>query len=334
VTSPLLRVGALLSLTGRFARFGRQAAAGLDAWARLTDRVEIVVEDDESDKNRVRSSIVGLSRRCDLLLGPYSTLLMRATAEVVPDLGTLVWNHGGSGDDVQAAAPGHLVSVLTPTSRYADSFVRLLAGLPTRRPLALAQGRGSFARQVVAGAQAAAEREGLPTIRLDNDSHPNEPFDLFSAGTFEDDVALVTAALGWGRRPRTVGSVAAGVREFGEVVAAPDGVFGVAQWFPGRTTAVDIGPTEEEFLAAYRGGTPDYPAVQAVAAAALAVHCAVGAGSTSRVDVWSAAADTTATTLFGDFSVDRTTGAQLGHQMALVRWRKGQPHVHSRRESA
>jgi hypothetical protein len=317
----------LLSLTGRFARFGRQAAAGLRAWARLTDRVEIVVEDDESDKDRVRSGIVGLSRRCDLLLGPYSTLLVREVAAIAPDLDTLVWNHGGSGDDVQAAAPpGHVVSVLTPTSRYADSFVRLLAGIPERRALALAQGRGSFARQVVAGARAAAEREGMPTIRLDNDSVPSVPFDLFSAGTFEDDVALITAALGWGRRPRMVGSVAAGVREFGEVVAASDGVIGVAQWFPGRTTMVDVGPTEEEFLAAYRGGTPDYPAVQAVAAAALALHCAVGAGSTSRVDMWSTAANTTATTLFGDFSVNPTTGAQVGHRMALVRWLNGQPH--------
>lgn len=317
----------MLSLTGRFGRFGRQAAAALDTWRRLNHEVELVVEDDESEKERVRSNIVGMAKRCDLLLGPYSTVLMRAAAETASDHDCLVWNHGGSGDDVQVAAPGHVVSVLTPTSRYADSFVQFLAGLPDRLPLALAQGRGSFARQLVAGAEAAAERHGLSTTRLDDGSIPTEPSDLFSAGTFEDDVALISAALEWERRPRNVGSVAAGVRDFGEAVAITEGVLGVAQWFPGVARAIDVGPTEHEFLAAHRSGTPDYPAVQAVAAAALAVRCAVSAGSTARADLWRVATGTRATTLFGDFSVDPTTGAQIGHRMALVRWQSSQPHL-------
>jgi hypothetical protein len=309
-----LRVGAVLSLTGRFARFGAQAAHALRAWAELTPDVEMVVEDDAGQPARLRRRLREL--RCDLLLGPYSTSLMRAAAVVAEDAGRLLWNHGGTGDDVQALAPGHVVSVPTPTRRYAEPYLRRLAVLPERAPLHLACGPGSFGPQVLAGARVAAERLGIPVLTDDGERPP--VWDAFVAGTFEDDVALVTTLLDAGAR--TIGSVAAGVREFAD--AAPRGadVLGVAQWVrsqAGRGVPT-VGPSEEAFLAAYRGPVPDYPAVQAAAAAALAVHCAQLAGSTARGDLWAAATGLRTSTLFGPFAVDPVTGTQVAHGMALV----------------
>ena len=34
-------------------------------------------------------------------------------------------------------------------------------------------------------------------------------------------------------------------------------------------------------------------------------------------------ADLRTSTMFGDFSIDRVTGRQLGHQMLLVQWHRG-----------
>jgi ABC-type branched-subunit amino acid transport system substrate-binding protein len=49
-----LRLGACLSLTGRYGRFGRQAAFGLRAWQRLSgDGVELEIVDDASDPERL-----------------------------------------------------------------------------------------------------------------------------------------------------------------------------------------------------------------------------------------------------------------------------------------
>ena len=158
-------MGACLSLTGRYSRCGGQAAAGLQAWRVLDGDTELVVEDDGSDPARVDSCLRAAAGRCDLLLGPYSTQLMRTASRVAPDLDHLVWNHGGSGDDVAAAA-GHVVCVLSPTSRYAEPFLRHLAGQSTRAPLWLVQGRGSFGRQVIAGAADRAEKLGLRTVRI------------------------------------------------------------------------------------------------------------------------------------------------------------------------
>jgi ABC-type branched-subunit amino acid transport system substrate-binding protein len=323
-----LRVGAVLSLSGRFARFGMQAAHGLECWNELTETMELIVEDDRGDTSTVRRELDALSARCDLLLGPYSTILTRAAAQAAADTDRLIWNHGGSGDDVQRAAPGRLVSILTPTSDYAAPIVRHLAEAPEPARLVLVEGRGRFARQVVAGAERTAAHVGVETVRTDPDDLPadDRPWDLFCAGTFEEDVALVGTAQSAARPPRTIGTVAAGVREFHDAVRASDGVLGVAQWFPGMAGNVAMGPSEEAFLAAYRrrtGAMPDYPAVQAAAAAAIAVHCADLAGGTTADDLWQAAATLSTTTLFGEFAI-ADTGAQTAHRMAMVRWQHGE----------
>jgi ABC-type branched-subunit amino acid transport system substrate-binding protein len=322
-----LRVGACLSLTGRYSQFGVQAAQGLEAWRILDGNAEILIEDDAGEADRVRSCLLDLAGRCDVLLGPYSTQLMRTAARVATDLDRLVWNHGGSGDDVEAAAPGHVVSVLSPTSRYSEPFLRHLAAQPTRPPLWLAHGRGSFGRQIVAGAAAFAEEVGVSTVRIGPADHlpidPPEGWDLFCAGSFEEDTAQVTAAVGLGQPPRLIGAVAAGVHQFAQVVPDAEGIYGIAQWFRGHRTTVDLGPTEEDFLSAYSALTtaaPDYPAVQAAAAAALATHCIRVAGSAERADLWATAARLKTTTLYGPFGIDPTTGAQLDHETTLVRW--------------
>ena len=121
--------------------------------------------------------------------------------------------------------------------------------------------------------------------------------------------------------------MAAGVREFAQAVDDPEGVFGIAQWFPGSGHEVLLGPREEEFLRAYAasgGGMPDYPAAQAAAGAVIAVHCARMAGSTNRDDLWAAAADLETSTLFGGFRIDPQSGAQVSHRTVLVRWTEWQ----------
>ena len=88
-----------------------------------------------------------------------------------------------------------------------------------------------------------------------------------------------------------------------------------------------LGPSEEEFLRAYAatgGSLPDYPAVQAAAGAIIATHCARLAGSTSRDDLWAAAAALETSTLFGGFKIDPESGAQVRHRTVLVRWTGGE----------
>lgn len=322
-----LHVGACLSLTGRFSRFGGQAARGLAVWGELDGNVDVLVDDDRSDPDRVGACLRSLAGRCDVLLGPYSTQLMRAACRAVPELDLLLWNHGGAGDDIQSALPGRMVSVLSPTSRYAEPFLRHLRRAAPGLPLWLVEGRGSFGRQVARAAESMAGGLGLRTTHLGPaDALPrarDEPWALFCAGTFEDDVTVVNEVTGYRIPPELVGAVAAGVRDFGPAVRDPVGVFGVAQWFAGRHEPAALGPPEPQFLATYQrttGDIPDYPAVQAAAAAALAAHCARATQSTSPTKLWDCATQLQTSTLFGRFRIDQVSGAQLGHEPTLVRW--------------
>lgn len=163
-----LRMGACLSLSGRYARFGRQAARGLAAWRTLDGAAELIVADDRSDAGTLESVLPGVAARSDVLLGPYSTVLTRAAGKLAAEAGRLLWNHGGSGDDVQRASPGHIVSVLTPASRYAEPFVRHLAAATTGVTLWITHGRGSFGKQVATGAEALARRAGVGTMPGDH----------------------------------------------------------------------------------------------------------------------------------------------------------------------
>ena len=323
-----LRVGACLSLSGRFAQFGRQAALGLEAWRSLDGNAELVIEDDRSDRQALEAALPSVAARCDVLLGPYSTVLARAAGRVASDSGWLVWNHGGSGDDVQQDRPGHVISVLTPASRYGEPFTRVLANnAGSRRDLCVVHGPGRFGRQVADGTAAAANRLGISVVRAEPDQFPpsslSGDWDLFSAGVFEQDAGLAASALRLPKPPRLLCTVSAGVQEFARVVGDPEGVFGIAQWFPGSGHSALLGPSEEDFLRASASagdGVPDYPAVQAAAGAAIAAHCARATGSSQREELWAAASALDTSTLFGGFQVDPVSGAQVGHQTTLVRW--------------
>ena len=320
-----LRVGACLSLSGRYARFGSQAARALRAWAALDGDAELVSDDDRSDPRTLQAVLPQVAAGCDVLLGPYSTQLARAAGKMAAAAGWLLWNHGGSGDDVQAARPGRVVSLLTPASRYAERFIRDVAA-GTGLELRIWSGKGSFGRQVADGAQKTAEQAGVRTRRLgDGDAWPCPPgpWALVSAGTFEDDVQAVNRARRQPDPPRLIFSVAAGVREFADEVDDPEGIYSAAQWFPGSATRAELGPPEDVFLAAYAAVTDQpagYPGVQAAAAAVIAGHCARQARSTEHGQLWAQAAALDTTTLFGGFRIDPVTGAQVKHKAALVHW--------------
>jgi branched-chain amino acid transport system substrate-binding protein len=326
-----IRVGACLSLSGRYERFGSQAARALDVWRELDGQADLVIEDDQSDPRVLEKTLPRLADESDVLLSPYSTQLVRAAAAMASAHGWLLWNHGGSGDDVENSGVGHMVSLLTPASCYAEQFIlRVVSDKNTE--LWIAHGKGSFGRQVAEGAEQTAHRAGIRTRRLEHggawpSTAPTGSWALFSAGTFEQDVETVRRARDRADPPATICAVAAGVQEFASEIEHPQGIYGVGQWFPGAVAdSPEIGPSEATFLAAYTGRTKmriDYPGVQAVAGAALAMHCVRRAGSTAPEPLWAQAAALDTETLFGGFKIDPVTGAQIKHKAVLVRWADG-----------
>src|SRR5579859_3456445 len=171
----ILRFGACLSLSGRFARFGSQAAAALEIWKLSDGHAELIVDDDKSSPGNLEQILPKLARSCDVLLSPYSTQLVRIAGRIAAEEDVILWNHGGSGDDVEASRPGRQISILTPASRYAEPFIRHLRDSYSPARLLITHGKGAFGRQVADGGASAARRMGIDSARISRDHVHDRP---------------------------------------------------------------------------------------------------------------------------------------------------------------
>ncbi len=361
-----IRFGLSLSLSGRYAAMGRQAEAALRVFAATTnDRggirvggephdVELVCLDDRSDPVRAVEIYRSLcfENPCDVILGPYSSLLARAAAPIASEAGRVFVNHGGADDALYSRGDRLIVGVLSPASSYMVGFVRLLAALKFwRKRIAIVSAPTPFARAVSAGVERECEQRyarrrrvkvrvkwnaafdpGTSTLKLFPALKRNRVNAVVSAGSYAHDLAVVRAIVAANLNVPVLGCVAAGVSAFGtDLGTEAAGIVGPSQWEENVALTPELGLSTREFLrairAALRGESPDYTAAQAYAAAALASGAIERAGSLDQKSIRDAFSDLRTTTLFGDFQIDRITGRQVGHRMLLVQWHEGRKMV-------
>lgn len=307
-----MRAVAALALSGRYAPFGRQAAAGLRAWADGCG-AELRIEDDRSQPAESARLLPALARSADLVFGPYGSGSARAAADAMAGRPEVVWNHGGAAVPRRAA---RFVDVLGPAESYWRGLPEALPREDLGRVL-VARAPGGFGAAVAEGALRALARARAPAPPV-IDLDPADPGACAAAarragaawvvggGRAEDDLALGRALSGTGLR---AGLVVCGVelagRELGDAVA---GWIGPAQWAPGGDPPPVPLPPDA-----------DYPAAQALAAGLLAARALELAGSARPDALWDAALAMRASTFLGPFAVD-DQGRQVAHCPLIVRW--------------
>jgi ABC-type branched-subunit amino acid transport system substrate-binding protein len=292
---------------------------GLELWAEEAGVRLTIADDGGSRSAALRAYAAWLHQGVDLLIGPYASGLVRAVAPLVCDVGRLLWNHGGSADDL--ARPG-LVSLPAPASSYFDGAVQEAV---TRRVdrLLVVRGPGRFARAVAEGAAARASERGIEARMVSVGSltaAEAASTALLVVGRFEEDVAVVRRVRGWPRAPALLGAVAAGLPAFGEQLGgAAEDVLGPVQWWPSWRRP-EVGPSGADFAGRYRrrtGSEPSYVAAQAAAAGYLG-HAAHRQGlAAETVRRWRTS------TLLGGFALD-AGWRQVGHRVRTIRWQHGQ----------
>jgi ABC-type branched-subunit amino acid transport system substrate-binding protein len=307
-----------LSRTGPFARQGTEAVEGLELWAEEAGVRLTIVDDGGTRSASLRAYAAWLDQGVDLLVGPYASGLVRAVAPLVCDGGRLLYNHGGSTDDL--VRPG-LVSLPAPASTYFEGVVQEAVTRQVDR-LLVARGLGRFARAVAAGAAVRAAQRGIDTQTIMVGSLTAADAAgaaLLVVGRFEEDVAVIRRVRGWPRAPALLGAVAAGLPAFGEQLGpAAEDVLGPVQWWPSWRRP-QVGPSGADFAGRYRrrtGREPSYVAAQAAAAGYLA-HAAHRQGlAAEAVRRWRTS------TLLGDFTLD-AGWRQVGHRVRTIRWQHG-----------
>ena len=333
-----------MSLSGRYASQGRLAAAGLRqvvadvssaGGIRVGERrllPEMLVLDDGGTRAGVRRALDALGG-ADLMFGPYGSDLVREAAGWAAQRGRILWNHGGSADDVECL-PG-VVSVASPASRYLTAVLEAVAAHRRSARVLLAIGAGRFGHHAAHGARQAAARLGMSVVGvMPHDEVPEAPDAelLLMAGSFEHDVALLRRLR---VRPPVIGAVAAGIGAFArELGRRAEGVLGPSQWEEGLQFVVDVGPRPADVVRALRArvlprlsvgagpGHVEYPTAQAYAAVLVALRCVQDAGSTDDEALRIAAHRLRCTTFFGRFGLG-ADGRQLDHDLVVVQWHAG-----------
>ncbi len=338
---------------------GRQAEAALrllaaDLNASAGVRVggefhEVALEcvDDASDARRCAEIYRAMvaERRADLLMGPYSSALVRAAAPIAEEARMVLINHGGAADGLYERGWRMIVGVLSPASSYLTGFIRLLATLKFwRKRLAIVAQNSPFASAVAGGAERAAaervaRRRGVRVrVKWNGEFDPaTTPANLFpalrrnrvnallSAGSFAHDVAVIRAIAASQLDIPVLACVAAGVERFGiELGEHAEGIVGPSQWEESAQLKPAIGPAPAAFARRMRaaGAACDYVAAQAFAAGLLAKAALEAAGALDQERIRSAFSNLRTSTLFGDFAIDPATGRQDGHKMLLVQWHR------------
>src|SRR6202046_2913225 len=316
------------------------------------ERCEFTLEcrDDASDPIRCAEIYRSLcaDRRADIIFGPYSNRLARVAAPIVERSGRVFVNHGGAGDELYESGYKLIVGILRPASDYLRGFVRLLTQLKLwRKRVAIVASKTPFARAVASGFERAADeraarRRGVRVRVKWNgafvpDATPAKLFPaltrnrvnaLASAGSYEYDVAVMRAVVESRLNIPVLGCVAAGVSRFAsDLGELADGIVGPSQWEDTLEIETALGPTPAEVARRMRtagaADSPDYPSAQIYGAGLLTAAALANAGRLDDAMLRAAFSDLRTTSMFGDFSIDRVTGRQIGHQMLLVQWHRG-----------
>ncbi len=329
-----ITVGLSISLSGRFARQGEQALDGIRLWARPP--VRLICYDDQSQATIAQQNAVRLleADRVDVLFGPYGSHLTIAVAPVAEENGKLLWNYGGTSDEIFNRGHRWLVSNASPASDYLRGLPGRLAERSSRpgRISIVYDTRGTFASQVARGVVEAARTAGFPAVALvpmrDTDEVVHElrligSEVLVLAGSFEDEVGIMRARHLWPDSVRVVAAVAAGVQAFyQEIGDAAEGVIGPSQREPNADSDWFVRDFRERF-----GQVPEYTAAGAFAMGLVLTECIRRAGSLEDEQLRAVAAGLDFSTFYGRFRIDPVTGRQIGHRILLTQWRGGRKIV-------
>ena len=357
-----LKVGIPVSLSGQFQVQGKQALAGLQAWANdvndagglALDRmsglhpVTVVHFDDQSTADGVRRAATRLivQDRVNLLFGPYSSVLARAATEVAEAHHRVLWNHGGASDDLYQQGYKRVVGVLTPASEYLAGLLPLVREAdPGASKIAVVRARpGAFPRAVCSGVERQAGSMGFhlggvqefpPTLNdfesiLDGLERA-QPHVLVVVGRIHNDIQFARQLVKRHLDLRAVVVVAAPIEQFRQALAEDvEGFLGPSQWEPEASYPNDYGPSTQKVLAslARQGQGPvDYPMAQAYAAGLIAQACLERAGSLDDGALRNAASELDISTFYGRFKIDPETGKQVGRSTLLVQWQEGRKVV-------
>jgi branched-chain amino acid transport system substrate-binding protein len=336
-----IKIGAITSVTGRFAEFGKMQLAGFKVGVAEVNRtggiggrkIELIIEDNASDVNKGLAAAERLvNAGVPLVINEYSSSLVKAQAQYlarqkVPNLVIT-----SSGDDITKPGSDYIFRLNQPATEYARVIFNIFRDNKFKS-VAIIAGTGAFEKSVADAAQDFAKLYNITIVedqRYDKgltDFRPvlnrikaKNPDGILMVSYAEDSVALMRQAREVGVKPRLFAGGAAGfalpdfIKDSG---SAGESVITATAWVP-QLRYVGTQKLNVELKKALGGQDPSYHAAQAYAGVIVAAEAVRKAGSTDREKVKAALNAINMTTAFGPVQFKDYDGFRNQNPLAMV----------------
>src|SRR5438552_2690036 len=345
-----VRIGASLSLTGTYAKLGKNQQEGyqlcqkdLNAKGGLLGRkVEFVVYDDQSlppTGVRLYEKLI-TEDKVDAVMGPYSSPITEAVANVTEKYKKVMVSPLAATTSIFKKEPRrkYIFMVVSPAEVYLEGLVDMAAkrGLKT---VAVINEDTLFSKAAAAGAIDLAKKKGMQLVFQEAYPKGNTDFsalltkvkslnpDIVVAATYFDDaVALTRQMRELDVSPKAYGVTVGGdLPEFYDTLKAnAEYVYGATQW-----EHVLPYPGNHEFFGAYKkefGHEPSYHSAAGYAGCLIYAEAVKRAGTLDADRVREQLLKLEMRTVFGDYKVDQD-GFQVAHRMVTFQWQEGKKVV-------
>jgi len=338
-----IRIGASLSLTGTYAKLGKNQHEGyqlcekdLNAKGGLLGRkVQFVVYDDQSlpaTAVRLYEKLI-TEDKVDGVMGPYSSPVTEASVNVTEKYKKVMVAPLAATTSIFKKGRKYIFMVISPAEVYLEGLVDMAVkrGLKT---VAVVNEDTLFSKAAAAGAVEIVKKKGLQVVFAEAYPKGNTDFsalltkvkaanpDVLAAATYFDDaVALTRQMRELNVNPKMFGVTVGGdLPEFYDTLKQnAEYIYGATQWehtlpYPGNP----------EYFEAYKkdfGHEPSYHSTAGYAGCLIYAEAVKRANSLDADKVREQLLKLEMRTPFGDYKVE-ADGFQVAHKMVTFQWQR------------
>ena len=342
-----IRIGASLSLTGTYAKLGKNQHEGYQLCEKdvnakgglLGRKIQFVVYDDQSmpaTAVRLYEKLI-TEDKVDGVMGPYSSPVTEAAVNVTEKYKKVMVAPLAATTSIFKRPPGqkrnYVFMVISPAEVYLEGLIDMGAkrGLKT---VAVVNEDTLFSKAAAAGAEELAKKKGLQVVYKEAYPKGNTDFsalltkvkaanpDIIAAATYFDDaVALTRQMKELAVNPKMFGVTVGGdLPEFYDTLKQnAEYIYGATQW-----EHVLPYPGNQEFFDTYKkefSHEPSYHSAAGYAGCLVYAEAVKRANSLDADRVREQLLKLEMRTPFGDYKVD-ADGFQLAHKMVTFQWQK------------
>ncbi len=346
---PPIRIGASLSLTGTYAALGQNQHRGYKLCEKhvnekgglLGRKVEFVLYDDQSQPAtgvRLYEKLI-TQDKVDLLMGPYSSAITEAIANVNEKYKMPIVAPMASTTSIFKKGRKFIFMVQSPAEVYLEGLLDMAAksGLKT---VAIVNEDTLFPKATVQGTIELAKKKGLQVVFVEAYPKGNTDFsailtkikaakpDVVGAATYFDDAVAIT---------RQMKELDVNLKMYGVTVGGDlpkfyellgrnaEFVYGATQWEPELPY-----PGAREFNDAYKkefpGADLSYHSAGGYAGCQILVEATKRVGSPDGEKIRAEILKMDLNTVYGGFKVDQD-GFQVSHKMVMFQWQDGKKAI-------